>query len=270
MDSRVEAVLARYEGRAAREAVLMEKLALEEAMRRVDEFLIPIGPEAGALLNALISMKSIQLAAQSDPDQYEGPRVGGPHDPPERGWRTADRPIFFAFGGSVGAEGRPGWSSFVEEIGMGHLLGDARLDRNGRNSTGHGSLVHEMREIYEKQFANYMAEDLVTRIRARGASASIYMRADETLAHAQTQALDLIREAPAGDTTVRVRAFPARFSAAEFKLRGHAPALGQHGLLIAQEAGLSPAEIAQLRNRGGLTIPDNKAEAKAEPARRAR
>jgi predicted O-methyltransferase YrrM len=54
MDSRVEAVLAQYEGRAAREAVLMERLALEEAMRRVDEFLIPVGPEAGALLNVLI------------------------------------------------------------------------------------------------------------------------------------------------------------------------------------------------------------------------
>jgi formyl-CoA transferase len=214
-----------------------------------------------SLLNALISMKSIQLAAQSDPDQYEGPRVGGPYDPPERGWHTAGRPIFFAFGGSVGAEGRPGWSSFVEEIGMGHLLADARLDHNGRNSTGHGSLVHEMRKIYEKQFANYTAEDLVARIRARGASAAIYMRADETLTHAQTEALGLIREAPAGDATVRVCAFPARFSAAELKLRGHAPALGQHGLVIAQEAGLSLAEISQLRNQGGLTIPDDNAAA---------
>ncbi len=209
-----------------------------------------------SLLNALISMKSIQLAAQSDPDQYSGPRIGGPHDPPERGWKTADRPIFFAFGGSVGAEGRPGWSSFVEEIGMEHLLEDSRLDRNGRKSTGHGSLVHEMRDTYEKGFAGYTADDLVARIRERGANAAVYMHADETLAHKQTEALNIVREVPAGDATMRVSAFPARFSAAELELRGHAPALGQHGLAIARGAGFSPDEIARLRDAGGLMLPE--------------
>ncbi len=152
-----------------------------------------------SLLNALISLKSIQLAAQSDPDQFEGPRIGAPYDPAERGWRTADRPIFFAFGGSVGAEGRPGWASFVEEIGMHHLLEDERLDHNGRNSTGHGSLVHEMREKYEEGFASYTADDLLERIRQRGAIAAVYVHADETIEHPQTAALNIVREAPAGE-----------------------------------------------------------------------
>jgi crotonobetainyl-CoA:carnitine CoA-transferase CaiB-like acyl-CoA transferase len=209
-----------------------------------------------SLLNALMSMKSIQLAAQSDPDQYEGPRVGGPHDPPERGWRTADRPIFFSFGGSVGAEGRPGWSSFVEEIGMGELLADSRLDRNGRNSTGHGSRVHEMRETYEKGFASYTADDLVERIRARGANAAVYMHADETLAHPQTAALHIVHEVPAGGASARVRAFPARFSGGAPPLRGNAPALGQHGSAIAREAGLSRDEMLALRDAGGLILPE--------------
>jgi predicted O-methyltransferase YrrM len=54
MDSRVEAVLAEYDERAAREWALMRDMPLEETMRRVDEFLISICPDTGTLLNVLI------------------------------------------------------------------------------------------------------------------------------------------------------------------------------------------------------------------------
>jgi predicted O-methyltransferase YrrM len=54
MDSRVEAVLAEYDERAAREWALMRGMSLEETMQRVDEFLISIGPDTGTLLNVLI------------------------------------------------------------------------------------------------------------------------------------------------------------------------------------------------------------------------
>jgi predicted O-methyltransferase YrrM len=54
MDSRVEAVLAEYDQRAAREWAMMRDMSLEETMRRVDEFLISIGPDTGMLLNVLI------------------------------------------------------------------------------------------------------------------------------------------------------------------------------------------------------------------------
>jgi predicted O-methyltransferase YrrM len=54
MDSRVEAVLAEYDERAARELAVMRDLSLEETMQRVDEFLISIGSDTGTLLNVLI------------------------------------------------------------------------------------------------------------------------------------------------------------------------------------------------------------------------
>ncbi len=201
-----------------------------------------------SLLNALISLKSIQLAAQSDPDQYSGPRVGGPHDAPERGWTTKDDPIFFSFGGSVGAEGRPGWTQFVGEVGLEHLLEDKRLDANGRNSTGHGSLVHKMRETYEVAFANFTAEDLVGKIRKYGANAARYMRADETMVHPQTQALGLVREVEAGaGEKVAVRAFPARFSRSATRTEGVAPQLGGDPSGWAASWGLSVELLSSLR-----------------------
>ncbi len=54
MDGKVQTVLDHYDQRAAAEAILMDQLSLEEITRRVDEFLISIGPDAGTLLNVLI------------------------------------------------------------------------------------------------------------------------------------------------------------------------------------------------------------------------
>jgi len=169
-----------------------------------------------SLLNSLVSMKSIHLAAQTDPDVYAGPRVGGANYPPERGWATADEPIFFAFGGSVGAEGRAGWSDFVTELGCGWMREDPRFDRNGRNSTGHGVDVNALRPLYEAVFRHHRAADLVALIRKHSGNAAVYQRADETIAHPQVASLGLLREAGYMHEQVQVctqvRSFPARFS----------------------------------------------------------
>ncbi|MCA3090382.1 MAG: CoA transferase [Rhodocyclaceae bacterium] len=169
-----------------------------------------------SLLNSLVSMKSIHLAAQTDPDVYAGPRVGGANYPPERGWATADEPIFFAFGGSVGAEGRAGWSDFVAELGCGWMCEDPRFDRNGRNSTGHGVDVNALRPLYEAVFQNHRASDLVALIRKHSGNAAVYQRADEAIAHPQVASLGLLREAGSAhdqaQVRTKVRSFPARFS----------------------------------------------------------
>ena len=189
-----------------------------------------------SLLNSLLALKSIHLAAQSDPDVYAGPRVGGANYPPERGWKTRDEPIFFAFGGSVGAEGRPGWVKFCEEAGFKRLLDDERFDRIGRDSTGYGIRVQELRAEYEREFARYSAEELVAMIRKHAGNAASYQRADHALDHAQTRALGVVREvAAAGGATVRVRAFPARFSRLKPELKGVAPQLGEHSTAVAAE-----------------------------------
>ena len=184
-----------------------------------------------SLLNSLIALKSIHLAAQSDPDSYAGPRVGGANYPPERGWKTKDEPIFFAFGGSVGASGRPGWVKFAEEAGFTSLLEDARFDPIGRTTTGYGSKVQEVRGDYEREFARYTAEELVTLIRKYSGNAASYQRLDQALRHPQTTALEVIQTVTGpGSQDLEIRAFPARFSRSKLSYRGHCPALGEHAL----------------------------------------
>jgi crotonobetainyl-CoA:carnitine CoA-transferase CaiB-like acyl-CoA transferase len=190
-----------------------------------------------SLCNTLLSMKSIHLAAQSDPDEYKGPRVGGANHPPELGWKTADEPVFMAFGGSVGQSGRAGWVEFVKEMGLEKMLDDPRCDKNGRLSTGHGTHVHELRAVYEEAFKNHTGEQIAETIRKYRGSASVYQRLDTTLAHAQAQALNLLCEVKRDAGTDRHRRFPARFGNLAIKSLARAPKLGEHSQEIAGELG---------------------------------
>jgi len=54
LDPAFRAVIEEYEARAAREEKLWETLTAEEASRRRDEMLLPVGRAAGVLLNLLI------------------------------------------------------------------------------------------------------------------------------------------------------------------------------------------------------------------------
>jgi len=203
-----------------------------------------------SLLSSLLAMKSIHLAAQSDPDTYIGSRVGAANIPPDRGWRTADRRIYFTFGGAVGSDGRPGWVQFVEEVGLSHLLEDARFEKSGRNSTGHGTNSHELHAEYEQAFVRYSSEHLVATVRKYMGTAAVYQGVDEALSHPQTQALNIVRSVPSGgDAELKVRAFPARFSESNPQPKGVAPHLGGHTAAVMAELGVGSSAREPIRNK---------------------
>ena len=192
-----------------------------------------------SLLNSLIAMKTVHLAAQSDPDAFEGPRVGGAYDPPERGWRTADAPITFAFGGAVGAEGRPGWTQFVEALGLTWMLADMRFDKTGRLTTGLGPQARELKAEYEAEFIKHASAEVVAQVRKFGGFASAYLSHEQLLDEPQVRALDFLREVGQGSGKVRALGFPVKFSESRTEMRGHAPALGEHNDELARELELS-------------------------------
>jgi crotonobetainyl-CoA:carnitine CoA-transferase CaiB-like acyl-CoA transferase len=189
-----------------------------------------------SLLNSLLSMKTVHLAAQSDPDAFEGPRVGGAYDPPERGWATADTPITFAFGGAVGAEGRPGWAQFVEAMGLSRMLDDARFDKTGRLTTGLGPKARELKSEYETGFTDHPAAHVVAKVREFGGFASAYLTHEELLREPQVDALGIVRDVPTHDAEVPALDFPVKFSATATRMRGRAPRLGEHTREVAESA----------------------------------
>jgi len=195
-----------------------------------------------SLLNSLLSMKTVHLAAQSDPDSFEGPRVGGAYDPPERGWATQDKPITFAFGGAVGEQGRPGWTQFVEAVGLPHMLDDPRYDKNGRLTTGLGPKARAFKSEYEVAFKSLPASHVVDKVRQFGGFASAYLTHSELMQEPQVAALGIMQTVSGNGNTAQVLDFPARFSSLQPSVHGGAPTLGQHThLLVEMLQGVEPA-----------------------------
>ncbi len=54
MDAAIETVLHEYDQRAAAEMKQMQALPPAEMMQHIDEFLLPVGPATGQLMNILI------------------------------------------------------------------------------------------------------------------------------------------------------------------------------------------------------------------------
>ena len=200
-----------------------------------------------SLLNLLLAMKTVHLAAQSDPDAFEGPRVGGAYDPPECGWKTRDKPITFAFGGAVGAEGRPGWTQFVEAMGLAHMLMDPRYDKNGRLTTGLGPKAREFKAEYEAGFMQHSAERVVAKVREFGGFASAYFTHEELMREPQVAALGIVKHVAPDGAGVATLDFPVKFGSTPTRVEGSAPRLGEHTRAIADELAEAAAATSPAR-----------------------
>jgi len=208
-----------------------------------------------SLWNSLLSMKTIHLAAQSNPDRFEGPRCATANGPVLRGYKTADTPISFAMGGVVGKQGRPGWVPFCQELGMDALIGDPRFDGTGRHDTGLGANAIALKGEYEKYFVNIPSKVIVEKVRKYGGIASEFVKHDELFESEQAKALELERRVPDGrGGEARIYAFPAHFSRSVLEHKGVAPGLGEHTREVVLEFGITEAELDQAVRNGGLVV----------------
>lgn len=182
-------------------------------------------------LNSLLSLASIHLAAQTDPDAYEGQRVGGEFFEPMTGWSTGREPIVFQFGGSAGKDGRPGWTDFMSELDADWIFKDPRFasDLTGRESTGHGKKSEECKVVYEEIFSGYSDRDLVTRIRALGGEAATFNTYEELMSEPQLAHLGTVQtlgESRSQNGGTPALSFPAHFSSLVTCLRAGVAPLG--------------------------------------------
>jgi crotonobetainyl-CoA:carnitine CoA-transferase CaiB-like acyl-CoA transferase len=207
-----------------------------------------------ARLGALLGMKSIHLAAQTDPDEFSGPRVGGANYPPERGYRTGDGALTFAFGGAVGEVGRSGWLNFIHEIGLDWMKDDPRFrdDTTGRLTTGLGPEARGLRVEYEREFEHHKASEIVDLVRNNGGLAAEFESHQTVLSSEQLTELEAVREVHDGAQTRRVMAFPARFSTGRVDALEGVSRVGADTRTIALELGYEPSDINEFISRGAL------------------
>ena len=163
---------------------------------------------------ALYALKTIQIAAQYNPDTWEGYHCWGPYNPPDTGWQTQDRPIVFSFGEFTG--GGPGkqsqWPAFCRALGLDHLLADPRFEPDGKNSTGLGADVAPLRAAYEAVFRHHTAAELVALVRRLEGAAYPYHTYETLFTDAQAQVLQLLQRIPVPEGELTAVKTPWNFS----------------------------------------------------------
>ena len=195
-------------------------------------------------LGALLATKTIMIAAQSNPDEWDGFHLAATTDGPEQGWQTSDRPITFDFGTSP-----DGWQQFCRDLGLEHLLDDPRFVDWYRTMCL-GAEAQALRSEYERGFVGKSAEALITLIRELGGNAFPYLHYDELLDSAPVQSLDILEDVPqpAGGT-LRGLGCPWQCAGLQPQLRATPPRLGEHTRVILQEIGIAGQRLKMLQER---------------------
>jgi crotonobetainyl-CoA:carnitine CoA-transferase CaiB-like acyl-CoA transferase len=136
-------------------------------------------------LGSLMSLKSIQLAAQSKFDEWNGFHLNGPQWPADYGWRTRDGAVSFDFRRNV----REGWIKFCRRLGLDHLPDDPAWKRWDL-SFDLGDRRFDLGAVYEPILAQMTSDEVTQLVKECGGTAVKFHDYAEVLAHPQTAVAD--------------------------------------------------------------------------------
>jgi crotonobetainyl-CoA:carnitine CoA-transferase CaiB-like acyl-CoA transferase len=182
----------------------------------------------------MLSLKQLLMAAQSNPDRWEGFHLNGPHWPADTGWQTSDGQVTFDFRHGE----RDGWVNFCEAVGLADLPNDPEYKdwRStiyiGDRKATHGGVYHPV----FKRMTSQEASDLINGL--GGISVKFHDYA-EVLAHPQLAHLSPCVTVPAAPKGAEQQVgTPFRFEGAVVANPAPrpAPALNADRTAVAQSA----------------------------------
>jgi len=194
---------------------------------------------------SLNSMRTINFAAESEPDEWEGHNVAHQRGP-FQGTKTKDgRRVYWGFSGE---ESRKRIPEFLQALG---LADDPRVK-------GHDPMLFyrspEITAIIDQKFAEMPLEEVVFLLRSFDAQ-SVPMHTFSTMSRdPQALAMDMVAEfqhPTAG--RLKTMGFPWEFSESP-PVVGTPPVLSQHTREVLEEGGLSSQEIDDLAKAGLISI----------------
>lgn len=144
-----------------------------------------------SLLGQLLTLKSILMAAQSEPDQWEGFHLNGPHWEPDVGWATRDGQVTFDFRHGM----RDAWARFCEAIGLGHLVDDPEYD-DWRSTIYIGDRKATHGDVYRARFSEMTSAEVSKLINGLGGISVKFHDYAELLAHEQMAFIDGFVDVP--------------------------------------------------------------------------
>ena len=139
------------------------------------------------------------------------------------------------------------WAPLCEAMELQALIGDPRFSTEAERRKNSAELA----AIFSGTFARQPYEHWRKALAAREVTFGVISRPSDVPDDQQAVACGAVVETAIPDMP-RTLANPIRLSFAEQRVAHAAPALGEHGVEVLREAGLSAAEIAGLKDSGAL------------------
>lgn len=144
-------------------------------------------------LGALMSLRSLQWAAISNPDDWLGPSYClAETDPPRHGYRTKDTNIFVSM---MNLRDDNQFLKMLEEFEMlPDVETDERFMKEGRTTIGMGFLSSEYHGLWEKYLTRFGAEKVLEIFNRLGGTAVPFPELNDLVVHPQVEALGLVEQ----------------------------------------------------------------------------
>lgn len=144
-------------------------------------------------LGAIMSLRSLQWAAISNPDAWLGPSYClSETDPSRHGYRTKDSNIFVSM---MNLRDNDFFTTMLTELGMlDDVKSDTRFMEEGRTTIGMGYLSGTYHGLWEKYLTRFPSEQVLEIFNRNGGTAVSFPELNELVRHPQVEALNLIDE----------------------------------------------------------------------------